>query len=163
RDDQPQLDLDAVASPLAVRAAIICLSEETRQPLPTLSSSARARLPDSAFAYVDSKGTRRLPLNDASHVRNALARFEQVSFDGDAGLGRDVRRVIRTSVRGAGGKEVDARADEFFAVFKEPRPAVNAALAIQRSLKDHAWPDRAVVCVRIGIHTGRSNLTESGY
>src|SRR5438067_2343570 len=49
----------------------------------TLDSQTRARLPDSAFAYIDSKGRRRLPINAASHVRNALARFEQTSFEDD--------------------------------------------------------------------------------
>ena len=40
-----------------------------------MASSKRARLPASAFAYVDSRGRRRLPIHDESHVRNALARF----------------------------------------------------------------------------------------
>src|SRR5687768_15406168 len=44
----------------------------------TLSAKERAQLPDSAFAYIDSSGKRRLPIHDASHVRNALARFGQV-------------------------------------------------------------------------------------
>jgi class 3 adenylate cyclase len=205
--------------------------------LPPLDSTARARLPDSAFAYIDSKGRRRLPINDASHVRNALARFDQTAFEDEAArerarerllkaakrygivplgffggqlrrerlhgetrargtdsadlprgtvtflltdmegstgllrqLGdayatvlRDVRALIRSSVRAAGGHEVDARADEFFAVFSEPGPAVRAALAIQRSLRDRDWPDGQKVSVRIGIHTGRTTLTEGGY
>ena len=42
-----------------------------------LNSRKRAQLPKSAFAYVDSRGRRRLPINDESHVRNALARFNQ--------------------------------------------------------------------------------------
>ena len=46
-----------------------------------LSASERAKLPDSAFAYVDSHGERRLPINDESHVRNALSRFGQVRFE----------------------------------------------------------------------------------
>ena len=50
----------------------------------TLSASERAALPDRAFAYVDSRGTRRLPIHDAAHVRNALARFGQVAFEDDA-------------------------------------------------------------------------------
>ena len=76
---------------------------------------------------------------------------------------RRVRTLIRTSVREAGGSEVDSRADEFFAVFAQARPAVDAALGIQRSLGERAWPRRAAVRVRIGIHTGRSKLTETGY
>ena len=203
----------------------------------TLDSRARANLPDSAFAYIDSKGRRRLPINDASHVRNALARFEQTAFEddgarerarerllraakrfgivplgffdgqlrkerlqaelqahgtevrrlprgtvtflftdieastrlvqqlGDAygGVLRAVRAIIRSAVRRAGGCEVDARADEFFAAFQQLDPAVEAAIAIQRRLGRRAWPRGASVRVRVGVHTGRPKLTDTGY
>jgi class 3 adenylate cyclase len=204
--------------------------------LPQLPASARARLPNSAFAYVDSQGRRRLPIHDASHVRNALSRFEQVAFEDDAArersrrrllsaakkhgivplgffdgqlrkerlqsginaradiaslprgtvtflltdiegstglvrqLGdgyatvlRDVRALIRAGVREAGGFEVDARADEFFAVFRKPARALDTAVGIQRSLRTRDWPDGVAVSVRIGIHTGRTKLTDTGY
>lgn len=49
-----------------------------------LSTQKRAGLPDTAFAYIDSRGKRRLPINDEAHVRNALARFNQVKFENDA-------------------------------------------------------------------------------
>jgi hypothetical protein len=49
-----------------------------------LKPRKRARLPDRAFAYIDSRGRRRLPINDRAHVRNALARFNQVAFESDA-------------------------------------------------------------------------------
>ena len=163
----------------------------------TLKSGTRRELRDSAFAYVDSKGRRRLPIHDEPHVRNALARFGQVLFEderardrartrllraakkygivpigfidgqlratsprtlpsgavtflltdiqdstslvhslGDAyaGVLTDSRRLIRAAVRRAGGREVDARADEFFAVFKRAASAAEAAIAIQRAL-----------------------------
>jgi class 3 adenylate cyclase len=197
--------------------------------VPTLSATARARLPDSSFAYIDSRGRRRLPINDISHVRNALARFDQVDFEDDAarerarerllraakkhgivplgffdgqlrrasgekvrslprgtvtflltdiegstrllerlgddynGLLRDVRTVIRTSIRAGNGYEVDARADEFFAVFRRSTHALAAALAIQRVLRQKTWPQKAEVRVRIGMHTGRPTLTDTGY
>jgi class 3 adenylate cyclase len=205
--------------------------------VPPLAATARARLPDSAFAYIDSQGRRRLPINDASHVRNALARFDQTAFeddvareharqrllraakkhgivpigffdgqlrkerqqtevkarardiaslprgtvtflltdiegstgllrqlgDGYAAVLRDVRALIRKSVRDAGGHEVDARADEYFAVFRQPARAVVAAIGIQRSLQKRGWPNEVDVCVRIGIHSGRTTLTETGY
>jgi class 3 adenylate cyclase len=51
------------------------------QAMAKLSAADRVRLPDRAFAYVDSRGKRRLPVFDASHVRNALARFNQVNFE----------------------------------------------------------------------------------
>src|SRR5438094_851697 len=65
--------------------------------MPTLSATARARLPDSAFAYVDSQGRRRLPINDVSHVRNALARFDQVDFEDDAARERARERLLRAA------------------------------------------------------------------
>jgi hypothetical protein len=37
-----------------------------------LSAKQRANLSDCAFAYIDSTGKRRLPINDASHVRKAF-------------------------------------------------------------------------------------------
>lgn len=40
-----------------------------------LSEADREKLPNSAFAF---PGNRKEPLTDASHVRNALARFDQV-------------------------------------------------------------------------------------
>ena len=46
-----------------------------------LSSSKRDDLPESAFAFPEQ---RKEPLTDASHVRNALARFDQVQDVSDA-------------------------------------------------------------------------------
>jgi class 3 adenylate cyclase len=63
----------------------------------TLSAKERAQLPDSAFAYIDSTGKRRLPIHDASHVRNALARFGQVAFESDAARDRARSRLLRAA------------------------------------------------------------------
>jgi class 3 adenylate cyclase len=75
----------------------------------------------------------------------------------------DTRRLIRSAVRRAGGHEVDARADESFAVFKHPPAAVEAAIAIQRAVRDHDWPAQNAVRLRAGVHSGRPTLTEGGY
>jgi class 3 adenylate cyclase len=202
-----------------------------------LTARARASLPNSAFAYIDSKGRRRLPINDEAHVRNALARFDRVAFEDDAarerarkrlltaakkygivpigfmtnqlraerlsarieartadartlptgvvtfllcdiedstgllrrlgdryaGLLEDVRTIIRTAVAREDGAEVDARADEFFAVFERADAAARAAIDIQRSLRRRSWPDGETVPVRMGLHTGEPKLTRTGY
>ena len=147
--------------------------------MPPLRAKERAQLPDRAFAYIDSTGRRRLPIHDAAHVRNALARFSQVAFEDDeardrarirllraakkhgivpigfvsaqlqpqrklpagqvtflltdieastellgrlgdryAGVLADIRRLVRTALRVAGGHQVSARGDDVFAVFK---------------------------------------------
>ena len=75
----------------------------------------------------------------------------------------DVRAIIRESVLQAGGRQVEARADEFVAVFSQPHEAVEAALRLQRSMIEHEWPDEHEVRVRVGLHTGDIMLTEAGY
>ena len=62
-----------------------------------LNSKKRAQLPKSAFAYVDSKGRRRLPINDEPHVRNALARFNQVAFEDDKARERARKRLLEAA------------------------------------------------------------------
>jgi class 3 adenylate cyclase len=197
-----------------------------------LSARERAKLPDRAFAYIDAHGSRRLPIHDEAHVRNALGRFERVKFEDDAArerarrrllnaakrygivpvgfitgqlrsertartldystfptgsvtflladiegstvlvhrledryapLLRDIRSVIRNAVRRCGGHKVDAIGDELLAVFERPMPAIEAAMDLQRTMAERTWPDDLDVRVRVGIHSGRPTLTDTGY
>src|SRR5918999_4737943 len=66
-------------------------------PMARLGARERAQLPDSAFAYIDSSGKRRLPIHDAAHVRNALARFSQVAFEDEAARDRARMRLLRAA------------------------------------------------------------------
>ncbi len=75
----------------------------------------------------------------------------------------DVRGILRTAVSRADGREIDARADEFFAVFERAVNAIEAAAAIQRALGERDRPDGLAVRVRAGIHSGRPTLTDVGY
>ena len=75
----------------------------------------------------------------------------------------EVRAIIRNSVGRLGGREVDARADEFLAVFDRAPAALEAALEIERGVQGRAWPDDVGVRIRIGIHRGRPTLTDAGY
>lgn len=75
----------------------------------------------------------------------------------------DARGILRTAVSRASGREIDARADEFFAVFERAIGALEAAVAIQRELRTRTWPDDLDVRVRMGIHSGRPTLTDAGY
>jgi class 3 adenylate cyclase len=65
--------------------------------MPPLRAKERAQLPDSAFAYIDSGGRRRLPIHDAAHVRNALARFGQVAFEDEEARDRARSRLLRAA------------------------------------------------------------------
>lgn len=193
----------------------------------TLDAKTRAGLPDSAFAYIDSAGKRRLPIHDESHVRNALSRFNQVRFESEEARERafrkllkeaiaygiapvgfvagrmrearsgarphlpsgqvtlmltdiegstrlverladaypqvleDVRELIRVLVKRGKGCEVDARADEFFAVFATAGEALGTAVGIQREIGERKWPAR--VRIRVGLHSGSPGRTDTGY
>jgi len=65
--------------------------------VPPLTAKERAELPNSAFAYIDSRGRRRLPIHDAAHVRNALARFSQVAFEDEGARDRARTRLLRAA------------------------------------------------------------------
>ena len=70
-----------------------------------LDTKARDKLRDSQFAYIDRKGEEHLPINDASHVRNAIARFNQTEFESMAAKDRARRRILSAAERH--GIEVD--------------------------------------------------------
>jgi class 3 adenylate cyclase len=201
--------------------------------VPRLEPADRAKLPASAFAYVDGRGRRRLPIHDAAHVRNALARFNQVAFDDEAErelartrllkaakrfgivpvgfitgqlqsereLGRrgeplhlpsgfvtmlftdvegstellhrlgdgysDLLDTVRKILEGAAGERaghiVETRADEVFAVFEQPGSAVDAAVAMQRTLRQSTWVDDVEVRVRVGVHSGYPKRAAPNY
>ncbi len=80
-----------------------------------------------------------------------------------SGLLADVRKMLGSAIRKSGGRHVDARADELFAVFKQSTAALDAAILIQRRALVAAWPGDMQVRVRIGLHTGRPTLTDTGY
>jgi predicted ATPase/class 3 adenylate cyclase len=67
------------------------------------------------------------------------------------------RRAIRDAVEACGGVEVDTQGDAFFTVFPSARNAVDAALQAQQALAS------GPVRVRMGIHTGEPEATETGY
>ena len=59
-----------------------------------LSERQRKSMNKSVFAYVDKNGEGHLPLNDESHVRNAMARFNQTAFPSATAKERARRKVV---------------------------------------------------------------------
>jgi hypothetical protein len=62
-----------------------------------LNANKRDKLPDSSFAFPKE---RKMPLNDASHVRNAVARFNQVE-----GVSTAAKKTARTKIEKAAKKK----------------------------------------------------------
>jgi hypothetical protein len=67
--------------------------------MPELDAQDRDQLRDSQFAYVDKDGEGHLPLNDESHVRNAMARFNQTEFDSQAAKEQAREKIVRAAHR----------------------------------------------------------------
>jgi len=71
--------------------------------------------------------------------------------------------LMRAAWSGEDGRELDADGDSFFVAFGRPRQAVEAAVAAQRAIAAHEWPEGVDLRVRIGIHTGEATLVGDQY
>jgi Adenylate and Guanylate cyclase catalytic domain len=58
---------------------------------------------------------------------------------------------------------MDTQGDSFFFSFTRAGEAVAGAVAAQRALAEHQWPDGVDVKVRMGLHTGEPTVGEEGY
>jgi hypothetical protein len=65
----------------------------------TLTESERDQLQPNDFAYIDKEGERHLPIHDAAHVRNAIARFSQTHFESKAARERARKKVLAAARR----------------------------------------------------------------
>lgn len=62
--------------------------------------------------------------------------------------------VMRAAIAAQHGHEVRTEGDSFFAAFRSPVQAVDAAVAAQRGLANEDWPNGRQLRVRMGLHTG---------
>ena len=75
----------------------------------------------------------------------------------------DHHRLLRTAFEEAGGEGIGTQGDAFFVAFRRPKDSVLAALAGQRALAAHAWPEGVELRVRMGIHTGEASISAGEY
>ncbi|MCA1571457.1 MAG: hypothetical protein LC798_14275 [Chloroflexi bacterium] len=64
-----------------------------------MSTEERDRLRKDQFAYVDRDGGEHLPIHDESHVRNAIARFNQTDFESKAAKERARKKILAAAER----------------------------------------------------------------
>ncbi len=74
-----------------------------------LDAKKRERLTKRQFAYVDRQGGEHLPIHDESHVRNAMARFNQTDFQSKSAKDAARKRILAAAKRY--GIEVDEDAN----------------------------------------------------
>ena len=75
----------------------------------------------------------------------------------------DHQQLLRAAFHEADGHEIDTQGDAFFVAFARAKDAIAAALAAQRSLAGHSWPDGEEVRVRMGIHTAEPTFGGERY
>jgi len=75
----------------------------------------------------------------------------------------EYRQLLRAAFQRWNGNVVDTQGDAFFVAFARATDAVAAAVAAQRALASHFWPEGVVVRVRMGLHTGEPTLSSEGY
>lgn len=95
-------------------------------------------------------------------IEDSTGLVQQLGDRYDAFLA-DARRLLHGAIRATGGREVETRADEMFAVFQRAAAGLDAALVIQRTVQARAWPDGIRLRIRVGLHAGEPTLTDSGY
>jgi len=64
-----------------------------------LDTKDREKLDKRQFAYVDSQGEGHLPLSDESHVRNAMARWNQTEFESARAKEAARRKIVAAAKR----------------------------------------------------------------
>jgi predicted ATPase/class 3 adenylate cyclase len=80
-----------------------------------------------------------------------------------ADLLEEYRHLLRAAFGRWNGNVVDTQGDAFFVAFARATDAISGAVAAQRALASHVWPDGVAVRVRMGLHTGEPTLTSEGY
>ncbi len=88
---------------------------------------------------------------------------EAVGDDAWHALSRWHDETLRALFAAHGGQEVDHAGDGFFVVFGDPRPALDCAVAIQRTLEAHRRQHGFAPQVRIGIHTAKASGNAGRY
>ena len=73
------------------------------------------------------------------------------------------RQLLRSAFQQWNGHEVDTQGDAFFVAFARASDAIAAAVAGQRALASHSWPEGTTVRVRMGMQTGEPHLASEGY
>src|SRR6266516_1183769 len=141
--------LRAIATVLAGQAPLENLSQ-ANPPEPGHRLSSKHSLPTGTITllFTDIEGSTQL-------LQRLVERYAQV-------LG-ECRHVLLTVCAEYNGSEVDTQGDAFFAVFARATDAVAAAVAAQRAIAIHGWPEAVQVGVRMGLHTGEPERAAEGY
>jgi predicted ATPase/class 3 adenylate cyclase len=101
-----------------------------------------------AFLFTDIEGSTRKWQQHPQAMATAVARHDA---------------ILRTAITEHGGVVFKTVGDAFCAAFATVLPAVEAALAGQRALRDEPWADIDALRVRMAIHAGDADERDDDY
>ena len=67
--------------------------------MPKLAEKQRKSMNKPVFAYVDRRGEGHLPLNDETHIRNAMARWNQTEFESASAKEAARKKIVAAAKR----------------------------------------------------------------
>jgi predicted ATPase/class 3 adenylate cyclase len=102
------------------------------------------------FLLTDIEGSTRLWQHHPEVMGDAMARHDE---------------LVRTAVEDRGGVVVKEKGegDSTFSVFTSARDAADAAVVLQRSFEQAAWPDGLRLATRAALHTGHATVRDGDY
>ena len=100
------------------------------------------------FLFTDIEGSSQLWEEHSAAMSAALARHDE---------------LLHGAIRGRGGVVFSTGGDGVAAVFARAAHAVEAAIAAQSAFELEAWPEGAVLRVRMALHTGEAEERGGDY
>jgi predicted ATPase/class 3 adenylate cyclase len=100
------------------------------------------------FLFTDLKASTRMWEEHTDAMHDALARHDQ---------------LLRDAIESHHGYVVKTMGDAFHGAFGHASDALEAAVAMQRALGDEHWGETGALSVRVGLHTGESEMRDGDY
>ena len=97
-----------------------------------------------------------------SDIEGSTRLLKQLGHERYGGLLSQHNVLLREAFSEHDGTEIDRQGDAFFFVFRSAGTAVAAAVAAQRAMGAHDWPEDGTVKVRMGLHTGEASVNGEG-
>jgi predicted ATPase/class 3 adenylate cyclase len=118
--------------------------------LPSPASAARGWVDGAlpTFLLTDIEGSTRLWEEHAGAMGAALAQHD---------------RLLRGAIEARGGQVIKTTGDGMLAVFVSPLDAIEAALAMQRALRDAPWGETGPLRVRAALHAGAAESRDGDF
>jgi predicted ATPase/class 3 adenylate cyclase len=99
----------------------------------------------------------------ATDIEGSTALLQRLGDHRYARVLEEYRQVLSPTYEETSGQVIDAHGDAVLIAFHRARDGVTTAVAAQRAISAHPWPDNAAIRVRMALHTGEPIHAAGGY